>query len=195
MVDGNPAKIVSALDSIDDSLAVTILLDLLDGYRVEVYVSLMSVEAVLVFDECVRISVWDAEDILSVVARNDLVPVLRVEVLKVLKRSTSQFAYLLEVKHLVDMHCVDMSWSFNGNRADAMLLVIVHGIESAYECRNVSSGFAWKVWPDIPECSAAAAASDGLVHVSCAAVICCDGKVPVSEDIVCILEILRCCVS
>ena len=43
MVDRNLAKVVSALDSINDSLAVTILLDLFDCYRIEVDIGLVSV--------------------------------------------------------------------------------------------------------------------------------------------------------
>ena len=103
MVYGYPSKIISALDTIHDAYSISVFLDLLDGHRIEVYISLVSVEAVLVFEECVCIFIRNAKNILSVIAWDDLVSVLRVQVLEILQRSSSQFAYLLEVKHLVDM--------------------------------------------------------------------------------------------
>ena len=97
--------------------------------------------------------------------------ILRVEVLHFLKRNTDDLAYLLQMELLVDLECVDMNRHANCLRLDAVLLIICHGVERSYECRTVSSGFSWKVWVDIPECSLSAASSDCLVHISCSAVI------------------------
>ena len=105
---GDLAEVVSALDPIYDSLSVASVLDLLDSQRVEVYAVLVSMQTVLMRDEGICKFVRNAENVFAVVAWNDIVAILRVQALKFLKRSSGQFAHLLEVEHLSDLECVSV---------------------------------------------------------------------------------------
>ncbi len=62
---GDLSKIVSALDLIYYALSVTSVLYLLDGYRVEVNVSLVDIDGVLVVYECIRIVIRYPEDVFT----------------------------------------------------------------------------------------------------------------------------------
>lgn len=170
MIDGDSSEIISALDTIYDTHAVSVLLDLLDGHRVEIYICLVSVKAVLILKEGIGIFIWNAEDVLSVVSWNDLMSILRIKILQVLKRCSGEFAHLFEMKHLIDVECVDMLRGLDSNRTDAVLLIIIHGVEGSDEGRDISSCFSRKIWPQIPE-SPASASSDSLVDVACSAVV------------------------
>ena len=149
----------------------------------------MCVDRIFVLDEGIRICIRKSEDILLAVAGDDVVTILRVEVLQLFKRRSCKLCYLLEVQLLVDLECVDMYRHLNRFRLDAVFLVVCHGVKSSYESRHITSCFAWKVWPYVPERTFSAASADRLVHIACAAVVRCDRKVPVAEDLICILKV------
>ena len=88
----------------------------------------MSVEGILIVNEGICILIWNPEDILFAVAWNDLVAILRIQVLELIQRRSSKFAYLLEMQHLVYPESVDRSRKLYGYRLDAMFFVEFHGI-------------------------------------------------------------------
>ena len=122
-------------------------------------------------DEGIGVIVWDTENMLSCVSRDDLMHVLRVEVLQLFQRSSCKVADLSKVEHLIDSERVDMCRHFYSLRLDSMLLVVCHGIERTDECRYVSTCLTRQIWIYVPEGTASAASSDGSVHVSCSAVV------------------------
>ena len=168
---GDLAEVVSALDLVDDEFAVAALLDLLDSHRVEVYVCLMLIKAVLELDECVCVVVWQAEDVLSLVARDDFVAVLRIEVLEFLKRCTGEFADLFQVQLLVDAECIHSNRHSHRLRLDAVLLIICHRIKGSYKRRHISTCLAWQERPDRPEVSLSTCTADRLVDITCSAIV------------------------
>ena len=84
------AKIVTALYTVYDPLSVSSVLDLLDCGRIEEFVVFVSVYRVFIFDEGIGVCVWQPEDIFPAVTWDDIVTVLRVEVLELFKRCASQ---------------------------------------------------------------------------------------------------------
>ena len=55
---GNSSEVIAAFNSVDDSFSVPAVLDLLYRSRVEVFVDLMSVDRILVFDKGICIGIW-----------------------------------------------------------------------------------------------------------------------------------------
>ena len=55
---GNSSEVITAFYSVYDSFAVSSVLDLLYRCRVEVFVDLMSVDRILIFDKGVCIGIW-----------------------------------------------------------------------------------------------------------------------------------------
>ena len=110
--------------------------------------------------------------------------VLRIEILEFIYRSSCKVAHLSQMQHLIDPEGIDMSRHLDGRRLDSMLLVVVHGVEGTYECRNITSCLTRKIRVDIPELPLSAASSDSPVHIAGAAVVRGDGKVPVAEDLI-----------
>ena len=61
-------------------------------------------------------------------SRDDLVLVLRIEVLELIQRGSSEFAHLFEVELSCDMECINSYRHCYCFRLDAMLLVVVQCI-------------------------------------------------------------------
>ena len=104
----------------------------------------MCVKRVFAVDEGVSVLVRESKDVFALVSRDDLVLVLRVEILQLVDRSACEFADLLEMKHLVDVECVHMCRHLYRLRLDAMLLIVMYGVKCSYEGWTVTTCLSWK---------------------------------------------------
>ena len=172
---------ISAAHPVDNPLPIATILYLLDSDRIEEFVSLVCVQRVFDIDVIVDIIVRNAQDVLLFISRDDLVPVLRVEVLQFLERNTCQFAYLLEMQHLVYLEGVYCRRHGDFLGFDSVFLVVFHCVQGAYECRDITSRFSRQIRVNVPECTLAAASSDCPVDIPCSAVVGSNGKIPVPE--------------
>ena len=104
-------------------------------------------------------------------SRDDLVAVLRVEVLKLVDRSSDHFAHLSQVQLLADHEGVDAGRDSHCLRLDAVFLVILQRIECSHESGYIRPCLSWQVWPYVPELTASACSLDGFPYVSCSTVV------------------------
>ena len=88
----------------------------------------MPVDCVFLLYECVRVFDRNSEDVFSAVSRDDLVAVLRVEILQFFQWSSCEFADLLEMQLLVDAERVHSHRHAYISRLDAVLLIIIECI-------------------------------------------------------------------
>ena len=153
-----------------DAHSVPAFLDLLDGGRVEIDVTLVPVQRIFMLYESICVLERYAEDVCPFVSWYYFMLILRVQVFEQVKRRSRKFAYLFEVKHLLDMEGVDCRRHLCCKWLQAVLLIIFSGIKGTNECWAVASCLSWKIWPQVPEL-AATASLYGLVNISCTAVI------------------------
>ena len=98
---------------------------------------------------------------------------------------------LLEMKVFLDFESVRLGRHSDFGRDKAALLPIGHCVHRCNEGGYISSSLPRQIWIDAPEITLPRP-SDGLGDVACAAVVGTDGKGPVAEDLVCVLEVACC---
>ena len=131
----------------------------------------MAEQRVLMLYESVGISCRQPQDIFFLVTRYYFVLVLRIKCLDNIDGHSEYFVYLLEMQHFVHLESVNLCRHFYRVGTDAVLLVVVKSVESAYKSRYITPCLSWKIWPDFPEILMPSAAPDSLVDISRTAVV------------------------
>ena len=155
----------------------------------------MGIHRILALDELARILERQTQNILLLVARDNVMNILRIQITQLLQRNTRQIANLLKMKHSVNLERIQMSRHLHLFRHDSMLLVIRERIHRTHESRHITPRLPRKIIIHLPEIRTASTPADSLVHIACAAVIRRNRQIPVTENAIRIIHILRCSIS
>ena len=118
----------------------------------------------------------------------DVVGVLRIEQFEGLDRHSGKFAHLLEMQHLVHVEGVHLGRQVHSLRLNAILPVIIEGIEGPGESRHIAPGLAGQIIVDIPDI-VLARALHRLVHIAGTTVVGGDCQLPVPEDCIGVTQV------
>ena len=121
--------------------------------------------------------------------RNDVEPVLGVELAKHFDREVERRGDLSQMHEFRDADRVDGQRQGRFGQFDAVLLVVGVGVGGADEGRDIAARFTRQVVVDLPEGLAAARTGDSLVDVPRPAVVGGDRQHPVAEDGVHVFEV------
>ena len=149
----------------------------------------MGVQRVLVVQEGVGEIVREFKYAYAFIAGDDVVDVLRVEVLQLFLRDADDFAYLAEIKVLAYLEGIGVGWHLDRLRYDAVFLVVRHRVERTDKGRHISASLLREKRIDRPEILAPSGALDGFVDISRSAVVGGYGQAPVSENVVLVEKI------
>ena len=126
-----------------------------------------------------------------VVAGDDVVDILRIEVLQLGLGHAHHRLDLVEMEVAADHEGVGLHRHARLLRRDAVFAIIGHRVHRAHESGHIAARLTREVFVDAPEVAAAVRAADGLGDVAGAAVVGADGQGPVAEGAVGVAQIAR----
>ncbi len=121
--------------------------------------------------------------ILIFIKRNHIQLIGRIEQLQLFHGNIEQIRDLFERHLLFNHYCVGRKMLYNRLvRPYSVFIMVFENVHGSQKCRNVSLGFFWKIFSDIPIILLSARATNRFGNIAGTRVIGCQYQIPISKN-------------